>query len=126
MRQFRLLVASAALVVTVAVPASALLTCMADANANAMAQMACCKGAKPDCPQASTTLQCCKSADHPQQRNVVKAPSGVDLTLMRSVALPFTRAALAASVASLAGRHAVFLFAETPSLPHLVFSALLI
>jgi hypothetical protein len=126
MRRARALTTFIVLAICVTVPASSLLACMADANASAMAQMACCKGAKPDCPQSSKTLQCCKSTDHPQQQNVVNAPSPVNPALTQSVAMPFTSATLAAPAASFASRHAVALFAGTTSPPHLLFSALLI
>jgi hypothetical protein len=126
MRRARALTILIVLAICLAMPGSALLACMADASAGAMAQMACCKGAKPDCSRSPKTLQCCASTDHPQQQNVVNALPLVNPPLTQSVAVPFTRAALAAPAASSASRHAVALFAGTTSPPHLVFSALLI
>jgi hypothetical protein len=125
MRRFHLFVALTALAVGVAVPASALLSCMADSNATAMAQMACCKGAKPDCPQSSQALECCKSTGHPQQQNFVKALSAVNpLRVQSSVSIVAGSAAIALSPALLYSRPPVALFAGTTSPPRLTFSLL--
>ena len=126
MRRARALTTFIVLAICMAMPASALLACMADANASAMAQMACCKGAKPDCPQPSRALQCCKSTDHPQQQNVVSARSVISSAVMQSVTMPFADVADALPATSFTARQAVALFAGTTSPPHLLFSALLI
>ena len=124
MRHARALPTFIVLAICMAMPASALLACMADANASAMAHMACCKGAKPDCPQPSRALQCCKSTDHPQQQNVVSARSVISSAVMQS-ATPFA-GVHALPATSFVARQAVALFAGTASPPHLLFSALLI
>jgi hypothetical protein len=126
MGRARALTTFIALAICMAMPASALLACMGDANASAMSQMACCKGAKPDCPQASKTFQCCKGTDHPQQQNVVSAQSKIGLVVMLTVATPFDRLAHALPATSFPARQVVALFAGTTSPPHLLFSALLI
>jgi hypothetical protein len=127
MRRCRLLVAFIALAVCVAVPASALLSCMADLNATAMEQMACCKGAKPDCPRSSQALECCTSTDHPQQQNFVKAPSAVNPLRAQAAAMIVPNGGhLVVQPTPLPVRPTIVLFAGTTSPPHLVFSALLI
>jgi hypothetical protein len=126
MRLDRALTTLIVLAICVAIPTSALLACMADVNAGATAQMACCKGAKPDCPQPSKTLQCCKSADHPQQQNVVNARPVIGSVVMQSVTMPFAAVAQVLPAMSFSARQAVALFAGTTSPPHLLSSALLI
>jgi hypothetical protein len=126
MRQFRLLIALTALGVSVAIPAAPLLSCMADQNATAMAQMACCKRAKPDCAQTSQALQCCKSAGHPQQQSFVKAPSVAKTLRVESVTTFGANAIVAPTSVRLDVRPAVVVFAGTTSPPYLAFSVLLI
>jgi hypothetical protein len=127
MRRAPIFVGLIALAMSVAVPASAMLACMVNANATVKAQMACCKGAKPDCPQSSKALQCCKSTDHPQQQNVAKTPSAGNPILTQAAPSPFVGGAnIVLPSASFSLRHAVALFAGTTSPPHLIFSALLI
>ena len=127
MRRLRFPVLFIALLVSVAVPASALLSCMADQTDTAMTQMACCKTAKPDCGASSKgTMECCKTGDHPNQQNVTKVPS-----LANPLKTAFVSAAPvpADSVQPLIVRRThetVTLFAGTTSPPHLAFSALLI
>ena len=127
MRRFRLFVAVIALAVCAAVPASALLSCMADSNATAMAQMACCKGAKPDCPQSSQARECCKSTDHPQQQNFVKAPSAVNPLRAQMAAMIVPNGGHLVVQPTPSPVHpTIVLFAGTTSPPHLAFSSLLI
>lgn len=111
----------------VAVPASALLSCMADQHDTAMTQMACCKTAKPECGHASMSMQCCKSGDHPDQQNIAKAPSVVislKAQLITSAVASLTLPALPAPFRPL--RSPLPLFAGSTSPPHLVFSSFLI
>lgn len=114
------------LAVSVAVPASALLACLPEVSGTPMAQMACCKGAKPDCPQASKALQCCKSTDHPQQQNVASGQSIISSAVMQSMMMLFAGVAPTLPATSYMGRQTVASFAGTTSPPHLLFSSLLI
>jgi hypothetical protein len=128
-RRFPVLIAFIAVAVGFAVPASALLTCMGDQPNSAMAQMACCKSAKPECEHHSAQgLKCCKSGDHPEQQNIAK---------VSPVTNPFKIQTQAAGLVSttdptlpfFARQHShppVTLFAGTTSPPHLAFSTLLI
>src|SRR5438067_13190992 len=76
MRQLRSCALFIAILLSVAVPATALLSCMADQSDTAMTQMACCKTAKPVCGTSSKgTMDCCKTGDHPHQQNVTKVPT---------------------------------------------------
>src|SRR5260221_3198362 len=73
MRRFHFLAAVTALVLSVAVPASALAGCMADSRDSVATQMACCKKAKPDCAAFSKgTMECCKTGTHPVQQIAAK------------------------------------------------------
>jgi hypothetical protein len=126
MRQFRLLIALTAIGVSAAIPVAPLLSCMADENATAKAQMACCKSAKPDCAQTSQALQCCKNADHPQQQSFVRAPSVANTLRAESVTVFAANAAAAPPSVRLDVRPAVVVFAGTSSPPYLAFSVLLI
>ena len=126
-RRFPLLAAFIALTVGVAVPGSALLSCMADQNTGAMAQMACCKTAKPECEHSSQAMQCCKSGDHPDQQNLVKAPALIKPLKTSSLASAMVTVVHTASLFTTGISHTpVTFFAGTTSPPRLVFSTLLI
>ena len=127
MRRFPQLIAFAALGVSLSLPASALLSCLADQSDTAMAQMACCKSGKPDCGQSSGALQCCKTAERPQQQNLVKGLSVVNPLRIQPSALVVTGVAqVALPLTLLQSPPPVVLFAGTTSPPRLAFSSLLI
>ena len=127
MRRLRFPVLFIALVLSVAVPASALLSCMADQSDSAMTQMACCKTAKPDCGTSSKgAMECCKTGDHPDQQNVTKGPTVINpLKTLFVTAVPMQAEIVRPLIAQTADEP-VMLFAGTTSPPHLAFSALLI
>jgi hypothetical protein len=125
MRRRHFLAALTALVMSVAVPASALAGCMADSKDTITTQMACCKTAKLECRTASKgTMECCKTGHHPDQQNIAKV-------LTDSNPLKFASVSPASTVVQpplLPARptEPVMLFAGTTSPPRLAFSALLI
>jgi hypothetical protein len=125
MRLSRFLVALIALVASVAVPASALLSCVADRNDAVMTQMACCKTAKPNCGTASKgTMECCKTGTHADEQNVAKV-----LTVANPLKTMFlSPASILVQLPRLARQphEPVMLFAGTTSPPRFAFSALLI
>ena len=126
-RRAPVLAAFITLMVSAAVPGSALLSCMADENHSAMAQMACCKTAKPECEHASQAMQCCKSGDHPDQQNLVKAPPLIKPLKMSSLASAIVPVVHTAAFLTAGISHTpVTLFAGTTSPPRFVFSTLLI
>jgi hypothetical protein len=115
-------------VVCAALPASALIGCLADSRDNATTHMACCKTVQPDCGTASKSkMECCKTGSHPDQQNVVKTTA---------IYKPLTSPALvwhASSVGEVPSAVGVQssgppmpIFAGTTSPPHLIASALLI
>jgi hypothetical protein len=125
MRSYRFLAAVTALLLSVAVPASALAGCMADSKDTSTTQMACCKTAKPECRTASKgTMECCGTAKAPVQQIAAKILTGADplktadvspaSTVLQQPLLPARRA------------ERVMLFAGTTSPPRLAFSSLLI
>jgi hypothetical protein len=127
MRQVRFPAIVIVLLVSVAVPASALLSCMADQNDTAMTQMACCKTAKPECGTPSKgTMECCKTGDHPDQQNVSKIPSVANPLKILVVSVAATLADTVHPLIVRRSHETVTLFAGTTSPPHLAFSALLI
>jgi hypothetical protein len=119
------LAAVTALILSVAVPASALAGCMADQRDSAMTQMACCKTAKPDCATSSEgTMACCKTGNHPDQQLVAKI-----LTVANPLKTIFLSPASTLVQQPLTPRRSpepVMLFAGTTSPPRFAFSALLI
>jgi hypothetical protein len=125
MRRFRLCVVFVALMVSVAVPASALLSCMADQTASAMAKMACCKTAKPECGTASKgTMECCKAGTHSDQQTVAKeltVANPLKTAFLCDVSTPVPQPILARQPQA-----PVMLCAGTTSPPRFAFSALLI
>ena len=127
MRRRHFLAAVIALVLSVAVPASALAGCIADQSSPAMAQMACCKTAKPDCVASSKgTMECCKTGDHPDQQNVMKVPSVNNPLKVLFVPAVAAQAEILRPFITRTTDEPVPLFAGTTSPPHLAFSALLI
>jgi len=126
-RRFPILAAFIALTVGVAMPGSALLSCMADQNTAAMAQMACCKTAKPECEHSSQAMQCCKSGDHPDQQTLVKAPALIKPLKTSSFASAMVPVIHTAALWTTGMSHTpVTFFAGTTSPPRFVFSTLLI
>jgi hypothetical protein len=125
MRRLRFSALFIALLVSVAVPASALLSCMADQSDSAMTQMACCKTAKPDCGTSSKgTMECCKTGDHPDQQSLTKVP-----TITNPLKTAFISVAVTLVQQPLMPRRPqepMTLFAGTTSPPRFAFSALLI
>jgi hypothetical protein len=127
MRQLRFPVVFMALLVSVAVPASALLSCMADQSDSAMTQMACCKTARPECGTSSKgTMECCKTGDHPDQQNVTKVQTVANPLKILVVSLAATLVDAVQPLIVRRSHETVTLFAGTTSPPHLAFSALLI
>lgn len=128
-RRFPVLIAFVAVAVGLAVPASALLTCMNGQANHTMAQMACCKTAKPVCEHhPAASVKCCKTGDHREPQNFAKVPTVTDpvkghalvgmLVSTTNAVLPFfTRQQV---------RPPLALYGGTTSPPHLAFSALLI
>lgn len=125
MRLSRLLAALIALLVSVAVPASAWVSCVADQSDAVMTQMACCKAAKPNCGTASKgTMECCKTGTHADQQNVGKVLTVANplKTAVFSPASPLAPQPLLARES----HEPRMLFAGTTSPPRFAFSALLI
>ena len=126
MHAARLFTAAIALVVSAAVPSSALLSCVVDASASSSAQMACCHTAMPECPR-SAAVQCCNTNHRADLQVVAKAPAAFHL-----VKLALALSQLPNGIAVVLAREVaptgppVTLFAGTTSPPHLVFSTLLI
>ena len=125
MRKSRGFALFVALIVSVVVPSSILLSCMANRSDSVATRMACCKTAKPDCKTASKgTMECCKTGSHPDQQNIAKV-----LTVANPLKIAFAFPASTFVQQLLVPRQShepVTLFAGTTSPPRFAFSALLI
>src|SRR5262249_11463893 len=125
-RRFPLVIAFVAVLIGLALPASALAACMSDLSNRA--QLPCCKAARPDCEHHSApSMKCCKIGEHPEQQVTAKIPvvAKPARTLMAAdrhvgATTPALRFPTRQYV------HPSRLFAGTTSPPHLAFSALLI
>lgn len=126
MRQCRLFIALVALAVSTAVPASALLSCVADQTVSVMTKMACCKAAKPNCGASSQgTMECCKTGTHSDQQNVAKVLTFANPLKTSLLIFPTSTLVLQPLLAR-PQRERVMLCAGTTSPPRFAFSALLI
>jgi hypothetical protein len=125
MRRFHFLAGVTALVVSVALPASALASCMADRSDSAMTQMACCRKAKPDCGTASKgTMECCKAENHPEPQLVAKILTVANP--LKTIVLSPASTLVPQPLTPRRSPEPVMLFAGTTSPPRFAFSALLI